>query len=90
MPKYEVLKDSYLNLADERSDNGIAPRYCRTGEKVDYDGVPGSSLKPLDAKARDAVEKAKLRKPGDPLKAAQDRIAELEAQLKAPKPDKAA
>lgn len=90
MPKYEVTADSWLDQPDARSDTGFAPKYIKKGERVSYDGIPGTSLKPLDAAAHKAVEKAQAArpKPDDELKAAKERIAALEAQLKA-KPDAA-
>ena len=81
MAKYEVLKDSYLDQPDDRSDTGVAPRYVKAGATVVYDGIPGTSLKPLDAAARQAVEKAQEAKrkiPITDLDSAKARIAELE------------
>lgn len=95
MPKYEVIKDSYLDQPDKRSETGYAPRYIKAGAKISYDGWPGAGLEPLDAEAkRRCAIVAEHRKNGIKLP---DTVADYDkAQAKAakaekqPKPDKAA
>lgn len=43
MPKYEVLEKSHLPAGEKGN------RIYEAGETVDYDGLPGPNLKPLDA-----------------------------------------
>lgn len=47
MAQYRVLEKSY-----------IVDRICEEGEVVEYGGVPGSNLEPVDADAKKAVEAA--------------------------------
>lgn len=58
MPKYTVLEKSYLPSADGSS------RIYEAGETVDYDGLPGRNLEPLDdeGKAKQADYLASLEK----------------------------
>lgn len=51
MPKYEVVKDAYID-----------DTYYTPGAKIEYDGWPGSNLKPLDAAAeKNAARWAELK-----------------------------
>lgn len=90
MPKYEVLKDSYLDLPDERSETGKAPRYVKPGTKISYDGWPGASLEPLDAEAKRRAEiVAQYRKDGKKLPASvADHDKAVAEAAKAAKPAK--
>jgi hypothetical protein len=47
MPRYRVLELSFIN-----------DRLREVDEEVDYDGLPGSNLQPLDAAARKAAKAA--------------------------------
>lgn len=46
MAKYRVLEASFI-------DN----KMCKEGDVVEYDGIPGSNLEPLDAPAEKAAKK---------------------------------
>lgn len=47
MPRYRVLEQSF-----------IGDRLWQPAEEIDYDGLPGSNLLPLDAAARKASKAA--------------------------------
>lgn len=49
MPKYMILNSTYLKVAGQS-----AARLFEIGDVVDYAGVPGSALAPMDAEARAA------------------------------------
>jgi hypothetical protein len=51
MPRYEVLRTSYIDQPDSRDPRGFAPKLLKPGAKIEWDGWPGTSLKPLDAEA---------------------------------------
>lgn len=48
MAKYEVLELSYIN-----------DRLVQAGEVVEYDGTPGTKLKPVEAKPAPAAKEKK-------------------------------
>lgn len=52
MPRYRVLATSY-----------IGDRLCEPGQEVDYDGLPGSNLEPLDKAAEKAKKDAATKGP---------------------------
>lgn len=56
MAKYRVLQDAYMPPG-----GGKPPRLMRPGSTVEYAGVPGAHLEPLDEEARHASVMAKAR-----------------------------
>lgn len=54
MPKFEVLTKSFIN-------NSLA----KEGDIVDYDGVPGTNLKPVDGGKKAESEAAALARKAD-------------------------
>lgn len=52
MPKYEVIKDSYIDQPDPQDKRGVSPRIVRKGQQVSFLGWPGTSLEPIDAEAK--------------------------------------
>lgn len=75
--RYEASEKTWLHFPD-------GPRMLKAGWTGEYAGIPNAALVPLNAAAKEAkarVEAAQASK--SPLKAAQDRIAELESDLRA-------
>jgi hypothetical protein len=67
MPRYRVLEASF-----------IGDRLWQPTEEIDYDGLPGSNLLPLDAAARKASKAAEA------MVALQDETADPDGEEAAP------
>jgi hypothetical protein len=67
MPRYRILEQSF-----------IGDRLWQPDEEIDFDGVPGANLHPLDAAARKASKAAEA------LAVAQDAAAEPDGEEAAP------
>lgn len=92
MPKYEVLKDCYLDQPDSRSETGTAPKYFKggLGTKISYEGWPNASLEPVDAEAeRRAKAVAEHRSAGLKLPATVDEYDKQAKSKAKPKPQEA-
>jgi hypothetical protein len=50
MPRWKLTGDCYLAPVGE------APRVCREGETISFDGVPALCMEPADAEARAVLE----------------------------------
>lgn len=55
MARYRVLEKSYIN-----------DRLVETGEEVEYEGLPGHNLEPLDKAAKAAAAKAPRAEDAEP------------------------
>ena len=77
MAKYRVLRNTELKPSGS---GGSVRRLVRAGEVIEYDGVPGSSLLPLDAEARKRTAAALPQMHGLPSRA----TAEIRRALSEP------
>lgn len=59
MALYELGKDHYLH---HRTRDGVQPRFHAKGERVEYDGAPSLSMKPIDAEAKQRKQETEAKR----------------------------